>query len=918
MKFFHFILFIFNLLINFSVIFSKEIKPTIAHATRIEKTETTKVKSVKKMREKTLRDFGLAFLERIRNNTSNDLKISGKKFLNINQKTKKYENKIIVASNQTQDLNLDPVIKKSKIRIEGFSKRKLKGLISGSSISVSGGYAWLDESLSQINNGTISFQANPAKDDISSESGEIVIVFSDEIAPKFLWKIVIGANKNTESYILKRNPQIKESEIVYKVLATKNKFAAVKPGIPQSYWVSINDGLVLVGQGFAGQNVFMSFFDDDASLKINRVGLGANLLSVQYSDIQLSPAMVSQEDWRPYFESKEIAVKTKKNNCEILQTPLRVPGQGCFSFETKGENGLTVAFGANFEYEFLIGADANSRTILKRRGEAVASVLSTANQQIVLSDPEKFNRYWISINNGFILFGKGNPGKNTLFVWKDPEPLKISNQIAIGLPESFGTKTEGAIFCKNIKIGPAVDLIMDLNQEYYQKTEQAFRYPDSFTVISPFLYELFQDRPNVGIKDLIFKRNYVLLKVEEKNMKYFLMLDIESDGTPKFIKTKGPEPTHQKEAMQRGAFMGQAVGQMATRISEDMAWAGTGRGPGAILARVGGEVFKGIGSMLSAKAEDKGIRRLGFQGPGTYAFVGGIGKTSFAQVGAPEQAVINQKKVKDVLTKIDLQQDPGLILAAYRLIADLATHPKVFEGSNIQKKVVGALDIVYDARFGKKQDDEYSTKLLKLLINMKDNPYLFDISDEKGIKQKEQWYFNANQIAQGLIEKFNKTEEGVAIPPLYGEYFWIKLDSSKQKKTISFQAKTLNDINICFSPKRTDVRNSNTPIYEIVIRGWKGTASVIRTKSLGTTVAEYKYSDAPEKTDVLDPDTLKKLGQSFKFRKYKISVDEGHIVVYEDDKKILDWQDPYPVKNFEYVGIGSWDVYVYYRDIKVS
>ena len=42
------------------------------------------------------------------------------------------------------------------------------------------------------------------------------------------------------------------------------------------------------------------------------------------------------------------------------------------------------------------------------------------------------------------------------------------------------------------------------------------------------------------------------------------------------------------------------------------------------------------------------------------------------------------------------------------------------------------------------------------------------------------------------------------------------------------------------------------------------------------------------------------------------------IVVYEDDKKILDWQDPYPVKNFEYVGIGSWDVYVYYKDIKVS
>ena len=918
MNFLNFILLLSNLLTSFFVIYSKEITPAIAHATRTEKKEIIATEGVKKTQEITLKEYGLAYLQRVRNNTSNDIKISAPNFLNINKRTKKYENEIIVAPNQTEELSFDPIIKKSKIRIEGYSKRNLTGLVSGSSISVSGGYAWLDESLSQINKGTISFQAKPTENISKDEFGEIVIVFSDEISSKFEWKIVIGANKNTESYILKRNLKTKENEIVYKVLATVNKFAAVKPEISESYWVSVNNGLVLVGQGLAGQNIFMSFFDEDLNLKINRVGLGANLLPVQYSNIQLSPAMVLQGDWQPYFESKKIDVKTKKNNYEILKTPLRVPGQGCFSFETKGENGLSVAFGDNFEYEFLIGADANSRTILRKNGEIVASVLATVNQQIVLSDSEKFNRYWISIDNGFILFGKNNPGENLMFAWKDPDPLKISNQIAVGLSESFGIKNTGEIFCKDIKIGLPVGLVIDFNQKYYQKTQALFEYPDSFTVISPFIYELFQDRPNVGVKDLIFERNYILLKVEEKDTKYFLMLDIESDGTPKFIKTKGPEPTQKKAEMQREAFIEKSVGETAIRVSEDMSWAGTGRGQGAIIARIGGEVFKGIGSMLSSKSDTNGLKRLSFQGPGIYAFVSGIGKTSFAQTEISEQAESNKKQIKEILEKIDLKQDPNLILSAYSLILDLITYPQVIEDSSLQEKIMSAVNFAYNTGLNQQQDDEYYKKLLKLLISAKDNPYLFDISNEKGKKQKEQWYFDANEIARYLINKFNKSEEGIGVPPLYGEYFWLPVELSKQTKTISFEAKTLNDINICFSPKKVNVRNSNVPIYEIVIRGWNGTASVIRTKSLGAAVAEYKHLDAPENTDVLDPDTLKNLAQSFKFRQYKITLDDGHIIVYEDDNKILDWQDSYPVKNIEYVGIGSWDVFVYYKNIKVS
>ncbi|MFH1644370.1 MAG: hypothetical protein ABIA74_04310 [bacterium] len=863
--------------------------------------------------------FGFAHLSQIRNQTKDPLKISSSSFLTKNSS---YERILKIKPNETSILNFDALIDGSYIRIEGFGQSNVTGLVKGSAIKVNAGYAWLDKSFEKQNQATVVFGARPYLDLANQNIGKIEIVLGGKISTDYDYKIVIGDEKNTTSYILKKDKTTGKEKIVYKIETKTNPLSKITSGKFETYWISLYKNLILVGKGQPGQNIFMSFYDTDYSDNIYRFGFGAGKISVDYSGIQLIPPVIAQKSWQPYFEQDgNPEIKGVKGNFNVLKTPFKVPGSGCISFYAKGNSGIAIAFGDKFEYQLLIGADANSRTLLVRNGVVVISIMSDVNPEIVLKDPEKFNHYWISINDGFVLFGKGDPGQNLMFAWKDDDPITISNQIAIGLPVTT-FKIKGNPDCKNIELGSSINLNVESEQDYYHEKKELYKYPDSFTVINPFKYELFQDRQIVGVKDLVLEKNYDLAKITQDKADYYLMMIIEPDGTPKIQNSRGPEPSEETVSLAKNAYILKMGSQEALEVGEYVSW-GAGRGGGGMISMLGSQLYLGIGKTLSVRSlamEEQ--TKLGYQTPEEYAFIEAVPKPSVSDYKPSDEAVKNKKLVDDSLEEIRFYQDPELILVTYSYILNFINDFYVIDDYN-KKKIQEAVEFLYNYGLGQVREDDYYKKLLKLLLDVRDNPYLVDLNNPEDLSLKKQWHYWANQIALYLMQKENKSDEGVKIPPTFGEPFWIPAPLPELNKgKISFYAKGLHDIYVCFSPEKNLIRNSDISFYEIVIRGWNGTKSAIRTTSLGKSVSEFQHI-AQIKTEKgleyeLDPNNLKVLAENYKFRKYVVSFNDGHIIVLEDDKKILDWQDPYPIKNIKYVGIGSWDVYVNFRDIMVG
>lgn len=868
---------------------------------------------------------GIAHLSTVRNDTQFPMNISSTKFL---IKNGKFKRSVEIPSFQTKELNREPKIDKSQIRISGYGSRIVKGLTTNSSIKVKSGNAWIERSFENFNKATISFSARAYKNNKTQEVSEIVVLLGTKISPDYEYKIVIGSNKNTRALIIKKDKKSGKDRTVYSVDSSKNSFAKIYPFNFKKYWVSIHDNLILVGAGDVGQNIFMSFFDVDVNNDINRASVGAKIIPIDYSNIQLGPNLITQKDWQLYFEQTgeaktgvEVSVPDSVAKYKVLKTPFRVPGYGCFSFKTKGDSGIAVAFGSKFEYQLLIGVDVNSRTLLLKKGEIVASVMADVNPEIVLSDPEALMRYWISFNDGFILFGHGEPGQNLMFAFNDPEPIKISNQIAIGLP-AMEFQPSGPIVCESLIIGSPVILKLDIKKGFYTKEMALFKFPDSFVVINPIRYKLFQDRQTVGIEDLVLDKKYKLTKVTQHDAKYYLMLIIDKHGTPKLEKVRGAVPSPETVELARKAYITKAAAAQAIAIGEEIGY-GAGRGTGGILVGVGSKVIIGIGGLVKGIGTDfESKSKFGFNLPEEYGFVSELSIPISGDYKPSVDAIKNQKKIKELLEKNRLQQDKGVTLATFSYILDLLDDPYLADNYT-KKKIFNAIEFLYNTGFNELQSDEFYKKLLKLLVDVRDNVFLIDATKPDQLALRKQWYFWSNQVAQYLMQKLNKSKAGVKLPPSFGEYFWLPIKLPKPGKcTLSFEAKGLHDIYVCFSPEKGLLRNTNIPFYEIDIRGWNGTKSAIRTTSLGRSVASF-YNIKPVKKGeklffALDPESLKVMASNFKFRKYKINLNDGRIIVYEDGKKILDWRDPYPIKDIEYVGIGGWDVYVSYKNIRVS
>ncbi|MFH1644369.1 MAG: hypothetical protein ABIA74_04305 [bacterium] len=860
-------------------------------------------------------DYGFGIIEAIRNNLpgENDiLKVSSRKPLKIKGK-RTYLRQLEIKPKETIEFE-DIEVLDSGLTVKGFYTQDIPQFPSGSMLILNplrgAGFAWMGKSI-DVPNKTAVYARIKAGD-----KGGAIIAFSNKASFDFQYKVVLGSANNTESVIIKKDKKRNKEQILLRVIKDENTFAALRPGRFDEYWVSFNDGMIIVGRGVIGENPFMSVFDPDFYTDVNRIGFGSSDTEVNFVDIQTTLPVIAQTIWQPYFsEAGPLKLEEKSGRYKISPKPLRVPGRGCFSFEAKG-TAISVALGDNMEYELLIGVDANSRTVLKREGKVVTSILADACKDIVITSPDEFYKYWISIYNGEILFGKGDVGKNLLLVYKDGKPLDVSNTLNLGSIAASGKYAiDGKVEFKDVKIGPSVDLTLDVQQDYYKKEKNLFRFSDSFVVVSPLEYEIFQTGQQVGVKDLIIGPTYFLQKVPQQGAKYFFMLIINPDGSPDLVWIKGPEESKLKVTLSKAAYITRATADALTASAQATSLA-SGPGKGGLIGGVAsvGMGLAAIGGSVAAAGMEFDLSR--YRGDDSYVFMEAGNKEAMANLAIPESAKVNRQIVLSRVQEALLEKDPATLAVMYQDIIDLINHFYVVEDiegsktSYVKKKIFDALERLYNERY-KQQSIEYYLSLLNLLTDARDNPYLTDVSDSVEKNLKDQWYVWSNEIARELFDARNKTQAGVSIPPSYGEYFWVKDAFEKEGEgSVTFEAKALSDIFVCFGQQPFKTRNAQNQIYEIVIGAWDNDKTVLRVSSLGKTVKEYKKSEYPDA--VADP---------LEFKKYWMSIKDGEITMGTGDldpkNTLLKWKDPYPIKRVRYVGFSSWNSKVDVRNIEV-
>jgi hypothetical protein len=111
-----------------------------------------------------------------------------------------------------------------------------------------------------------------------------------------------------------------------------------------------------------------------------------------------------------------------------LEQSLSTPGQGTITFRALADEGdVTVCFSDSVAphtvYRVVYGAAGNTKTIIYKNNIPVQEISNEQNENARIT-PGMIEKCWVSLNNGFIIVGKGDPGSIILMAWQDPNPPK--------------------------------------------------------------------------------------------------------------------------------------------------------------------------------------------------------------------------------------------------------------------------------------------------------------------------------------------------------------------------------------------------------------------------------------------------------------------------------------------------------------
>lgn len=736
------------------------------------------------------------------------------------------------------------------------------------------GAAWLARELSPLE-ATITFQANVP------DGGEVHVCFGEDKTKEATWRIVFGAMNNTKALLYRAD--VIEMEAPHELFPE----AAVKPGVQQDFWVSVDGTRILAGVGAPGRNPIFAWNDIQPIPGVKLVGLSCDDKQAIYSNVQLGPPV------RPVMPDKEF---WKADVCPINGIPLREPGTGTITFTTPRDGSCALVLRND--------DDPATHCLITATQEGLAISLMPATEGLepyLIPLTANANRLWISLDGGRMMIGEAD-SKRACGIISDPWFTGASSFAFNGTPSKITLSTPTTL-ALDIQRGSAVK----------------YEFIGALNIAVPYIYQFVQKGQSIEGKDLVNGQTYLLGKAPQQDALYFFDLDIKPNGLPE-LKWQ-TDPTNPKQfAMDAGAFALRIV-EAALYMSADSI--GTPQGEDSASLTVPDSIARAFlsaglatagAAVRTGSAAIEAESKMGFRDESAYVYTekvsGQKGVAAVSQQAQAQRAAVEQKLKFAAGTRGNTRKDFDFLLSTMLEVITLANEAYVVDDQNIKSQVYSTIDSlvglrnviseqVSKERWSKKQITTTTLSiwsgLISLLIAALRNEFLANDKNDFEAAARVKWRNALQTVSRELMVK--ETWSGFTIPAAYGEYLDTGKEISSKSGSVYFEAKGAGDLLVGLLPKDITIK-TGSELYEIGIGTEENSQTELRTRHLKN--ASFVVTADDEPTATLS---------TFDFKPFWVSCKDGIITVGQGvwgGGTLFSWQDPYPSERTLTVAFSSW------------
>lgn len=810
--------------------------------------------------------------------------------------------------------------------LTGFASQKIEGIGRDTLISLppmlGKGVAWINQPVTTPGSFSVTFLGRTV------ENGRLEVVLGQDVDLEWLYKVVIGSGGGRKTSIIKR--EVKDGKPVetevFSIDKSENHSAGIQSGQFTPYWVSFDKGSISQGYGLTpGQKIVSSWRDQNAPKQPYRIGFGSFREQSDYTGIDFGQA-VTVDPPEKTFASFDQTFDLSGGQEQWLDKPLRVPGTGTISFWAEGQGDVILMLSesdspGSQQYAVKINSAKAKMEVLEwRPGQGkYEKTLDTGSQDDFRINSGR-RHVWVSFDNEQIFLGSGEKFQRLKLT--RPKNKEVSNFLRVGfMGKGQGAKVGG------VKISSPVRLIQVEPEGEKEESWKGLLEKDSAFVISPFDYSLEQSGPSIRFKDEVSGSSQFLGKASTKGATYEFITAIGKDGHPKITWTREPENPAQLRLKVLGKALrgaGQSIflasSYMESTGQQEMDDFSDGKmDVGSAVAAAASTLTTGLGlgvsrlgieleamskfhdkSLVSEKDESMGPKpMLKHKQHAAYAHQDKESQKNKAGAMVPPEAEKNRKRLEQELSMGQkwVASDPKKLvrlLALYKKVIGLITHPYVVEKGTTRATVVENLESLYQAHeefFGMAETiDPSFGVMLDLLLTAYSNPYLIDSTNPEGEQLRQTLVSRVSTLAGKML-----TLDGwLDLPALSNMPLWLEQGLPEPGKGIvEFSAKGQGDLMVSLTQDVVDVR-SDVEGYKIFFGGRDNTQIQIRVRGFVKPVV------SAEVDDVLNQIVNKK---------FWVKIDGGKISVGKDEptseNKLLEWTDPYPPGGIEYISIST-------------
>lgn len=788
--------------------------------------------------------------------------------------------------------------------LDGAAKSIVPNLFPGMSLLINplygSGVVWIEKSLLPINECLLNFLVR------QTDEADFAVVLGNAIDTSFCYKLVFSQKQVVLKKMNLIGNQNNAIEDLITISTDENPFAKIQAGQVIPIWILFNKGEFFVGASLdVGSNMFFAYSDRLFSGPVDRVGFSCDQDSVFVAEVNVGSGRDLLSPTRVY--EKNLKLNKGVPNSSMSSNGFRQKDQCLLFFQGRtvgDENFYFFNDDARAWYRLNINF-RNGDLIIAKKSDSDEKVIFHTNNQSIVEFNNKDKNIWIYFRQGFFWIGLDNPGDCSVFCFQDLSPIFEVNKFSLASRSGF----VDAFSYSDISFSLEKTLINDVVDHFLNAGKTIG--------IAPFLFKIEQQNEQILFYDQLSKHSYLVATAEKSGNKYPFLLNIDPQGIPQMRLAWQPQDqsllalkwqTRALATAAEGLILASSHMQGSGKIGEVV-----GSGVAVTLASLSVPV-----AISAGQAAGNLVVAQKLQEAKTKDIKNTIKYDAKITHNIPPLAVSNRYLLESMLNVLEKfspstkQNYVDLLNRAEKALSYIV-HPYVVGTPQIKNNLKKVFTSLYDAQKNaqnflidsdsdKDNVDKDSfvimirQRLMNLLVKAIQNQYLF-ANTMNDFDEKKIWFSWANILFQNVFD--NVLNQNVILPPLLGEFFWLKNKlSSPGVGKVYIDLKTSSEFWIAFAagPKIFDIKKE---FYTIVLRNADNNNVMIKLKPLGADAA-------------ISQDESLRLN-SLDFKKIYVSIFNGVIdvgIVNHNDgseTSILQFNDKYPLKNELYVGLGTWN-----------